>query len=77
MSVRVKGRYVAQIIIDIDVDAEKTSLPINEIRKNVTEGLTPALQDELQSQLDSDLKGCTVELTQQYADVWEAEGDEE
>lgn len=70
---RIKGRYAAQVIIDIDVDAEKTSLQIDEIRKNITEGLTPALQDELQSQLDGDLKGCTVELIQQYADVWESE----
>lgn len=72
---RIKGRYAAQVIIDIDVDAEKTRLPINEIRKNITEGLTPALQDELQSQLDGDLEGCTVELIQQYADVWEVEED--
>lgn len=74
---RIKGRYAAQVIIDIDVDAEKTNLQIDEIRKNIAEGLTPALQDELQSQLDSDLKGCAVELIQQYADVWEAEEDQE
>lgn len=74
---RIKGRYAAQVIIDIDVDAEKTNLQIDEIRKNITEGLTPALQDELQSQLDSDLKGCTVELIQQYADVWKAEEEQE
>lgn len=74
---RIKGRYVAQVIIDIDVDAEKTGLPFDEIHKNITEGLTPALQDELQSQLDGDLEGCTVELIQQYADVWEAEEDQE
>lgn len=74
---RIKGRYAAQMIIDINVDAEKTGLPLDEIRKNITEGLTPALQDELQSQLDSDLKGCTVELIQQYADVWKTEEDQE
>lgn len=70
---RIKGRYAAQVIIDIDVDAEKTGLPFDKIHKNITEGLTPALREELQSQLDGSIKGCTLELIQQYADVWEAE----
>lgn len=74
---RIKGRYAAQIIIDINVDAEKTGLPFDEIHKNITEGLTPALRDELQSQLNSGIKGCTLDLIQQYADVWEAEEDQE
>lgn len=74
---RIKGKYVAYVIIDIDVDAKKTGLPFGEIHKNITEGLTPALKDELQSQLDGEIRGCTIEVIQQYADVWEVEEEQE
>ena len=65
---RIKGRYVGQIIITIDVPRKKTDFPIAEIKENFRQKLTKGLQEELQSQME-DLG--TIELDEQYLDVYE------
>lgn len=65
---RVKGRYVAQIIIEINSPyREGKDFPIDVVKKNFREGLTAGLKEELQSQID-DIG--TVEINEQYLDVY-------
>ena len=66
---RVKGRYVAQVIIDWNQEREKNMLPIESIRENakfltqsITESLTEAVQGKTQ-----------IEVTEQYCDFWEVD----
>ena len=66
---RIKGRYVAQVIIDWDQEREQNMLPIEDIKKNakfltqtIIESLTEAVQGKTQ-----------IEVTEQYCDFWEVE----
>ena len=66
---RVKGRYVAQVIIDWNQEREQNMLPIESIRENakyltqsITESLTEAVQGKTQ-----------IEVTEQYCDFWEVD----
>ena len=66
---RVKGRYVAQVIIDWDQEREQNMLPIESIRENakfltqsITESLTEAVQGKTQ-----------IEVTEQCCDFWEVD----
>lgn len=66
---RFKGRYVAQLIINIDAEYEDgTTYPIAEARKRLHEKLTPCTQAFLQMHMGG--KG-TVELDEQYFDLYE------
>ena len=68
---RVKGRYVAQVIIDWDQEREQNMLPIESIRENakfltqsITESLTEAVQGKTQ-----------IEVTEQCCDFWEVDNE--
>ena len=63
---RMKGRYVAQIIIEIDEEyQEGRMLPFEEIEHNFKNRLTPELEVLLLREID-----CTrVKVDQQYADI--------
>lgn len=69
---RYKGRYVAQIVIDIDIEKREGVLPFDDIKKKVTDGeLTDAIRDVV---VDEYIDNCgTVTVTQQYADLYEVE----
>lgn len=70
---RIKGKYVCTVEIDIDFLHEKEMLPFEEIREKtvngwLTEGVKEAITDEV---MDDRYGKLTV--TQQYADLYEVE----
>lgn len=74
---RIKGRYVAQVIIDIDIDAnQKGILPYEIIRDKINNDLDSNLKDMIQEELF--LKGeGTVEVDKQYCNVYQVPDDTE
>lgn len=65
---QIKARYVAQIEADFEFEENESELSLGEIRDNLTNNFTPALQDHLQNDLTGVLGKVTV--TQMYADAW-------
>ena len=74
---RIKGRYVAQLSIDIDTPYnDQDSGPIAEVKERFRTVLTPLIRENLQKGVGSD---AAVNLVEQYLDVYEvikAEGSE-
>ena len=68
---RVKGRYVALVVINYDFDEEDVSF--ERLERGVKNELTPMLTDFLKNETD----GKEVEVIQTYADAWMAEDQEE
>ena len=67
---RIKGRYVAQVVFELDTPRESNTLPLEEIRHYICDGdmkiaITEVLADEAYD--------CTVTVDQQYADVYEVD----
>ena len=72
---RIKGRYVAQIEIDLDAKWQEYMLPFGEIKKKMVDGeLTDKIRDLVFGEIIEDFG--TVTVTQQYADIYEVEDDE-
>ncbi len=70
--IRYKGRYVAQIVIDFDIEKEEGMLPFEEIKKRTIDGeLTDLIKDVVVGEVIDDYG--TVTVTQQYADMYEVE----
>lgn len=70
---RIKGKYVAQIVMDIDYPDTKEFRPFEEVRNDLTTGvLTGAIQGLLEDEIDfpSNMK---LIVTQQYADLYRVE----
>lgn len=66
---RIKGRYVAQIIVDINMPYRKSSdRPVADIKERFRKMLTPMMEAELQDQMGSDGK---VIVNEQLLDVYE------
>ena len=66
---RVKGRYVAQIIVDINMLYRKSSdRSMAEVKERFRKMLTPMIEAELQDQMGSD---CKVIVNEQLLDVYE------
>ena len=70
---RVKGKYVCTVEIDIDFQYNKEMLPFEEIREKtvggwLTDGIKDAITDEIM-----DARYGKVTVTQQYADLYEVE----
>lgn len=68
---RIKGRYVAKIILDLDAERTEDMASFEEIKKNF-DGLTDTIKGELEQ---GDFS--KVEVIQQYADLVEAEEEDE
>jgi hypothetical protein len=69
MSRTIKGRYVALVEIDIHVTDTDGVRPFEEIKEDMVGGpLTEALQKEIEAIFGDD---ADVNVTQQYADVYE------
>ena len=64
---RIKGRYVAKIILDIDVERTEDMASFEEIKKNF-DGLTDTIKNELEQ---GDFS--KVEVIREYADLVETE----
>jgi len=73
--VRYKGKYVAQIEIDFDIEKSERMLPFEEIKKKTVGGeLTDDIRDVIRDEIIDDYG--TITVTQQYADMYEVERQE-
>lgn len=71
---RIKGRYVAQAVIEIDVDENEPDLkPIDQLRDDFVSQMTEEVKDTLIDDFGTPFSTVTVE--KQFADIWRA-GDE-
>ena len=69
---RYKGKYVALLEIDFDIEKREGMLPFEEIKKKTINGvLTDAIKDVVGGEVIDDYG--TVTVTQQYADMYEVE----
>ena len=70
---RLKGRYVATVIIEINEEyVPGRMLPVEQVKENVVKHLTPDLQKIIYNGVD-----CTsVKVEQQYADVYLVEDED-
>ena len=65
---RIKGRYVAQLIIDIDTPyGAQDDRPIAEVKERFRTMLTPMLHDHIQKSMGD----AVVNLVEQFVDVYE------
>ncbi len=64
---RIKGRYVAKIILDIDTERTEDMASFEEIKKNF-DGLTDTIKNEFEN---GDFS--KVEVIREYADLVETE----
>ena len=64
----IKGRYVAQI--EIDFQTEETNIGLEEIRNRMRNGWLSNAIEEKTKEIFDDM--AEINITQQYADVWEA-----
>jgi hypothetical protein len=72
---RYKGKYVAQIVIDFDIEKSERMLPFEEIKKKTVGGeLTDDIRDVIREEIIDDYG--TITVTQQYADMYEVERQE-
>lgn len=66
---RIKGIYVAQMIIDIDMSYNEQDYgSIAEVKKRFRTMLTPMIQEELQSQISGDGK---VTVHEEFNEIYE------
>ena len=74
---RIKGKYVAQVEIDIDFPYRKEMLPFEEIKEKtvggwVTDGIKSAIENEVM-----DIGLAKVTVAQTYADLYEVKDEDE
>lgn len=71
---RIKGRYVAQVIVELDVDENTPYLKtFDQLRDAYKNQMTGKVKDVLTDEFGESFATVTVE--KQFADVWRA-GDE-
>ena len=68
---RIKGRYVAQVILTVDEERTEGMVPIEDIKENFA-GITEEIKKDLE-------KGdfTTIEVIEQFSEVDEVEEDNE
>ena len=66
---RYKGQYIAQVIINFDIDANQPNLkPFDAMRQGIVEQFTPELKHLIEdAALD---ENATCEVNQLYADLY-------
>ena len=67
---RIKGRYVAQVVLEWDVPREHDMNSLEEIRHIICDG---DLTNEIKDRLSSAVERCSVTVDQMYADVYEVD----
>lgn len=74
---KIKGKYVATVIIELEADESKKGLlPFERIKENFN-GMTPIVKKILEDEI-ADPELGTVEVLEQFCDVWRCEdGDSE
>ena len=70
---RIKGRYVAQVVLEFDVPRELNTSPIEKIRYSICDGDMKNAITEVLS--DGMMDGFNITVVQQYADVYEVDDD--
>lgn len=69
---KIKGKYVATVIIELEADESmKGLLPFEKIKENF-KGMTPVVKEILEYEISDDELG-TVEVLEQFCDVWRSE----
>ena len=72
---KIKGRYVATVVIDIDYEETDKTNPVEQIRENVCGGaLTDAIREVIDEWIVDESIG-TLRVTQDYAEIHLAEED--
>ena len=69
---RIKGRYVAQVVLEWDVPWEHDMNSLEEIRHCICDG---CLTNAIKNSLSSDIARCTVTVDQLFADIYEVDDD--
>lgn len=72
---RIKGRYVAQVVLEFDVPREDGMKSLEEIRHHICDGDMKIALTEILS--DGMMDGCIVTVDQQYADVYNVNDENE
>lgn len=67
---RIKGRYVAQVVLEWDVPRERGMNSLEEIRHLICDG---DMKNAITRALNNVMVACTVTVDQQYADVYEVD----
>lgn len=65
---RIKGRYVAQLVMEWDQEREKNTVPIEEIKVRAKQ-----LPQALKELLLNETEASSIEVTEQYCDFWEVD----
>ena len=65
---RIRGRWVATVVINFYFEENEKYLPFEEIKTNIEEGLAPILRELIQDEVAEDI--ATVEVRQQFADCY-------
>jgi hypothetical protein len=69
---KIKGKYVATVIIEVEADESmKGLLPFEKIKENF-QGMTAIVKKILEYEIADDELG-TVEVLEQFCDVWRSE----
>lgn len=69
---RIKGRYVAQVVIEMDVDENEPYLKtFDQLRDGYENQMTDRIKDILTDEFGESFVTVTVE--KQFADVWRAD----
>ena len=72
----IKVRYVAQIELDVEFPRLRQTLPIDKINDRVRANMSGTLRKVIQKYIVPEVIG-TVDITEQYIDVYETEGEDE
>ena len=71
---RIKGRYVAQVVLEWDVPREHGMNSLEKIRHLICDG---DMKNAITRALHDGLCDCTVTVEQMYADVYEVDDDDQ
>ena len=72
----IKGRYVALVEINFHIDEQEGLRPFDEIKGDVMNGdMTEMLEDLIESEFDKSV--ADIKVTQQFADVYKVDEEQE
>lgn len=69
---RIKGRYVAQVVLEWDLPREKHTLPLEKIRHHICDG---GMKNAITEVLHDGSDDCVITVDQLFADVYEVDDD--
>lgn len=69
---RIKGKYVAQVVLEFDMPRTSETFPLEKIRHLVCDG---DMTNAITRALNDGIGDCTVTVDQQHADVYEVDDD--